>query len=120
MKFNKGDKVVLESGESGEFVRFYGQKVQIKTKTGRVTGVPAKNGEKPKGEQPLGTVQEAILKAIKKNPEISYRELGVAAGVPTHRAATCMKSLIERGKVTKEVGEGGGKNTYEVVENEEE
>jgi hypothetical protein len=76
--------------------------------------------------RPTGTIQEKILQVLRDGTEeneegeqtceISYRELGIATGVNTPRAATCMKSLVGRGVVKKIKPGTGGKNHYQVVE----
>lgn len=115
---DKNTILTLKTGETGTFIRYYGKKVQIRTDSGKVTGevqeAPVVEPEPKPVARRTGSVQERILDQVRKQPEISYRELGLALGISTPRAATCMKSLITSGRIVKTAGEGG-KNRYEIV-----
>lgn len=64
-------------------------------------------------QRPLGVQQEAALKLLAKNPSSSYREIAKTLDIPIPRAARVIKSLIEVGRLTKEVSKTG--NTYKVI-----
>ena len=131
--YKSKDIVTLVSGRTGEFVRYYGNKIQIRLETGeKVTGSPigpilTRDAEpethrehftppKPEVYGPvirLGVAQLKIMMAVKKTPQISFRALGIECGFKTQQAATIIKTLLNKGVLIKT--QVDGRNVYSVV-----
>ncbi len=130
----KGDHVTVELDGamfSGEFVRYYGDKVQIRQTEGKITGkvvplgsiaviapvIPLRTQsimrrEEPKTAPALGKSQLAVLQFLSHNADASFREIAAACSVPIPRAATIVKSLVIKGQLVKSFA--NGRNHYEI------